>query len=127
LLKPGLKKSGEELDAALEESQEPQAKQEKKIYCGACGQVLTFRSFETVYEGNHTHVFQNPAGYTFEIALFKEVPGAVESGTPQKEHTWFAAMLWSYANCGGCGVHLGWRFRGEDSFWGLILTHLRYD
>ena len=127
MLRPGLKKMADQVDLDVEDCSGIAEKFEKQIYCGACGHALTLQAFEMTHAGAHTHVFQNPAGFTFEIGLFKEVPGAGERGTPQAEHSWFAGLLWCYAHCLGCGVHLGWKFIGEEAFWGLIETHLRYD
>ena len=50
-----------------------------------------------------------------------------DSGVATSEFSWFPGYSWRYALCGGCGVQLGWTYRGEaspDVFWGLLSREL---
>ncbi len=96
------------------------------IYCAQCSHLLT-RMRWAVDIGGHERVFINPAGRVFRISCFKEAPGAHDEGTPTEEFTWFPGYAWNLALCRGCGVHLGWRFEGNDLpavFFGLIKSAL---
>jgi hypothetical protein len=92
--------------------------------CAACGLNITDREQSILVAGRHVHRCTNPAGFAFEIGCFRQAPGCVAAGEPTLEWTWFAGYRWQIALCRQCGVHLGWRYTGEDSFFGLILDHL---
>lgn len=71
------------------------------------------------------HTRLNPFGYVWEFGCFAEAKGAVVEGQPTLQATWFAGHTWVFANCGSCGVHLGWRYDGESgTFFGLISERL---
>ena len=76
--------------------------------------------------GSHAHRFTNPVGYVYEIGCFRAAPGCGHVGEFIAEHTWFAGYSWQIAVCGGCGEHLGWRYRGAEAgmFYGLITGRL---
>jgi hypothetical protein len=41
------------------------------------------------------------------------------------DFTWFAGYAWAVAQCGRCGMHLGWRLRsGVHVFHGLVRDRL---
>lgn len=70
------------------------------------------------------HCRLNPSAFAFVFGCFREAPGCLVIGEPTSEATWFPGSLWQYAMCAGCGVHLGWAFVGEASFFGLLLERL---
>ncbi len=102
---------------------------EKAIRCADCGFGITTAKERIEMEGHHSHVFNNPAGYLFEIGCFASAPGCVNRGEPTMEFTWFAGFAWRFALCGNCSAHLGWRYQsgGGRSFYGLILDSVRED
>ncbi len=99
---------------------------EKAIRCANCGFGITTAKERMDMDGRHIHVFNNPAGYIFEIGCFASAPGCVNRGEPTMEFTWFSGFAWQFALCGNCSAHLGWRYqsRGGRSFYGLILAHI---
>jgi hypothetical protein len=100
---------------------------ESAIRCLACSFVVTTGRHRIAVQGSHEHRFMNPAGFLYHIGCFAEAVGCVLVGPASPEYPWFPGFLWRFALCGGCGVHLGWDFRGDGSaaFFGLILDRLR--
>ncbi|MFN8607321.1 MAG: cereblon family protein [Vulcanimicrobiota bacterium] len=94
------------------------------ILCKQCYQVVTHPEAAIQVAGKHEHTFRNPAGYSFHVLCFSQAPGALESGEPTSEACWFAGYAWSFAVCLQCHHHLGWWYRGQGSFAGLIATRL---
>jgi len=98
-----------------------------RLYCRFCRHGITATNAAMSVNGGQVHVRTNPAGLTFEFGCFSRAPGCAATGPPTSEHTWFPGHAWQIAVCGGCGEHLGWRFRGEPGFFGLILNRLVSD
>jgi len=75
--------------------------------------------------GAHVHVFTNPGGFRYEIALFTQAD-CVSHGPASTDFTWFAGYAWRLALCANCHVHLGWRYHrtGSADFYGLIRNRL---
>lgn len=94
---------------------------EKSVRCSACEHELTKPSLAIQ---PHEHTFRNPWGITFHIVLYRDVPGAIDIGTPTMEATWFPKYAWSSAHCAECQNHLGWWFHGADKFAGLITNRI---
>ena len=96
------------------------------LYCAACGVLVTRGRWRLSIDG-FEHTFTNPVGVSFRILCFTKAPGASSTGAETIEHTWFRGYRWNYANCRGCGDHLGWRYSGEAAppvFFGLIKPKL---
>lgn len=95
------------------------------LRCLRCQHEVTARRHAVEIGGAHTHMFRNPAGWSFRIGCFSDAPGAVVAGVATYAHTWFPGYAWRLAHCRGCGTHLGWWFVGaSDAFAGLVLTRL---
>jgi hypothetical protein len=92
--------------------------------CVLCGLTITDREQSILVAGRHIHRCTNPAGLTFVIGCFCQARGCGVVGEPTPEWTWFAGYRWQLALCRQCGLHLGWRYMGADSFYGLILDQL---
>ena len=109
--------------------QETETEKEKEsILCKNCKNEITTAEFTTVVNGQHAHIFKNPAGLTFHIACFSRAWGCVVYGIPTYEFTWFAGFSWCVALCSNCFTHLGWHYQsGGASFFGLILANLVKD
>jgi len=77
------------------------------------------------YGGAHQHVFTNPGGYSYEIALFT-VADCIHQGPATTEYTWFNGFAWRLALCRHCQTHLGWHYAraGQAGFYGLIRSRL---
>ena len=99
----------------------------RAIRCRACGKAITTSAERTSVAGAHEHTRFNPGGFVFRFGCFRSAPGCAVAGEATSEATWFSGYRWSYALCGGCGTHLGWRFDGEAAFFGLVLERLVED
>ncbi|NNJ92476.1 MAG: hypothetical protein HKP55_12445 [Gammaproteobacteria bacterium] len=92
------------------------------ILCKQCQFHLSSSDYAIAVEGHHEHVQCNPQGCTFFFRCFSRVPGAILSGDPTQEYSWFTGYSWQFSHCQGCGEHLGWFFQNQqnDTFFGLI-------
>lgn len=96
----------------------------RAIRCRACGKAITTSADRAEVAGAHEHTRFNAYGLVFRFGCFSAAPGCAVAGQPTAEDTWFSGHRWRYALCGGCGEHLGWRFEGPSSFFGLVLDKL---
>ncbi len=103
---------------------EAAAQLDPAYHCGACGNEVTHRRHAIEVDGAHAHTFRNPEGWSFRVGCFAEASGAVPTGAATTEASWFTGCRWRFANCGACGVQLGWWYEGARSFAGLIMTRL---
>ncbi len=98
----------------------------ERVVCAACGHRLTTRESAIAVDGRHDHRCVNPSGIAYDIKCFGEVPGASAVGEPDTWFSWFRGTAWQIALCGGCHVHVGWRFSGRRSpFFALIDERVR--
>ena len=105
-------------------SKQPAAPRGERLLCIGCHQPVTRTSERGEQDGRHLHTFTNPHGFSFEIGCFNAAPGAVAVDQPTAEHSWFVGCRWQIAYCRACNLHLGWRFSGMASFFGLIINRL---
>lgn len=109
------------------ETKQGPAEAEERLFCAACGALVTLGRWRVWVQEDHEHTFFNPAGQVFRIGCFREAPGARPVGPPSSEFSWFRGYRWQVAVCGGCRAHLGWLFTGAGAppaFFGLILERL---
>lgn len=92
--------------------------------CVACSKKITEDKERFPYDGETEFHFSNPDGYVFDIITFRTADGCSIEGNPTLEFTWFKDHSWSYATCSRCGLHLGWKYSGKYSFYGLIKSRL---
>ena len=92
--------------------------------CAACLKKITSEKFRFFYDHLSEFTFTNPGGYSFDIITFYKAEGCFAIGEPTFDHSWFKDHAWSICLCKGCGTHLGWRYSGEFSFFGLIRRKL---
>lgn len=92
--------------------------------CLKCNKKITEDKERFLYENQSEFCCTNPEGYIFDIITFKAADGCREEGMPTMEFTWFKDHSWCFALCSRCGLHLGWKYTGEFSFYGLIKTRL---
>jgi hypothetical protein len=103
-------------------------KEKESILCKHCKNEITTAEFTTAVNGQHAHIFKNPAGFTFHIGCFSRAWGCIVYGIPTYEFTWFTGFRWCVALCSPCFTHMGWYYQaGEASFYGLILANLVKD
>ncbi len=95
--------------------------EEKIVRCKMCEQEITKTSATIV---PHEHTFRNPLGITFDIACYRDAPGAEDVGVPTLWATWFPNYAWSNAHCVKCKYLIGWWFHGPDVFVGLIISNI---
>lgn len=111
-------------DSSTSVKDETEDRQEKAILCAACRIPITKAKERIEKAGKHLHTFFNPAGIVYEISCFRRAPGCLVYGAPSTEFAWFAGYYWQVVYCRSCLTHLGWRFSGEDEFFGLIANKL---
>src|SRR3990172_3188160 len=92
--------------------------------CMLCSKKITSDKDRFIFNNHSEFQFENPTGYFFDIITFCAADGCREEGEPTMEFTWFPGYSWSFAFCSRCGSHLGWKYRGEFSFYGLIKSRL---
>ena len=92
--------------------------------CVACSKKITEDKERLPYDGETEFHFTNPDGYEFDIITFRNADGCCVEGSPTLEFTWFKDHSWMYATCSRCGLHLGWKYSGKFSFYGLIKSRL---
>lgn len=99
-----------------------------RIVCADCRYVLAERAAPVVVSGRHVHERENPHGFSFRFGCFAGAPGTRLVGAPELAHSWFPGLPWQIALCGGCGVHVGWRWAGgAQRFFGLVLDRVEIE
>lgn len=120
-----LKKLSDNTDSELE----PEVKSKTELkpddwLCIVCSKKITSDKERFEYNSATEFQFVNPEGYNFDIITFLNADGCLEMGEPTMEFTWFPGHTWSFAVCSRCSNHLGWKYRGKYSFYGLIKSRL---
>ncbi len=92
--------------------------------CKLCYNRIASDKERFYYSGSSEFNFTNPQGYQFDIITFTKADGCNSSGETILEHTWFPGHSWNYGICSQCGIHLGWKYFGQNNFYGLIKTRL---
>lgn len=92
--------------------------------CLKCSKKITEDKERFLYDGQSEFRFTNPDGFIFDIITFKTADGCLEEGKPTMDFTWFKNHAWRFAICSRCGLHLGWKYSGQFSFYGLIKSRL---
>lgn len=111
------------LESILEEDERPD---EGYIFCVACSHVIGHVNDRFEVNGSFEHRFVNPYGFEHHFGCHREAHGCAIVGGPQAADSWFPGFRWRLADCGGCGVHMGWLFEREDAhFFGLILRRIQ--
>jgi hypothetical protein len=95
------------------------------LCCVQCQHRITEHTARLELAGGHVHVFTNPGGFVYEIALF-DYADCIMHGPATTDFTWFPGHAWQMALCANCHEHLGWRYRkaGSVAFYGLIRDRL---
>lgn len=100
-------------------------REEEWIRCAACGHALAPARARIEVERKHVHTFVNPAGFEYTIRCFADAPGCRGVREESTFWSWFRGFAWRMGACGGCGAHVGWSFRKEESvFWGLVVDRI---
>ena len=94
------------------------------ILCKTCKSHITDSNQAIAVSTTHTHTFPNPFGLVFTIRCFASAPGCVTHGEASPDFSWFSGYDWQIVLCRGCSEHLGWKFCGNDVFFGLIAAKL---
>ena len=92
--------------------------------CIACNKKITTDKDRFKFNNQSEFQFINPGGYYFDIITFGSAEGCRDVGEPTMEFTWFDGHSWSFAVCSRCSNHLGWKYEGKFSFYGLIKSRL---
>lgn len=121
------KKENQKIDITTQ--LEPKVKDKAELQpddwlCLLCSKKITTDKDRFSYDNKSEFQFTNPDGYIFDIITFSIADGCREEGKPTMEFTWFPKHSWSFALCIRCGLHLGWKYSGKFSFYGLIKSRL---
>lgn len=108
---------------------EPEVKTKSELQpddwlCIICNKKITTDKDRFEFNDQSEFQFINPGGYFFDIITFCAADGCQERGEPTMEFTWFPGHSWAFAFCRRCASHLGWKYQGEFSFYGLIKSRL---
>lgn len=80
-------------DAQHKASHENQLETDKeKLFCAACGHLITFADQHIVMKGDHEHTVFNPAGIIFTIGCFQDAPGCLTTGQKVPNSAGFPAI-----------------------------------
>jgi cereblon len=91
----------------------PETADHTRLVCRHCGTTIATAD-AVMPRGDWPLVFANPHGLVFELVLLRAAQQLILVGPATTEHTWFSGYAWRVALCGGCGVHLGWRFEAVE-------------
>jgi hypothetical protein len=94
------------------------------VLCRRCSAQLSEPRLAIAIDGRHAHELVNPAGIAFDVRCFSDAPGARPYGDASTFFSWFREHAWRIVVCGNCGVHVGWRFEGASTFFGLIADRI---
>ena len=86
--RPGFDKSGGGQAQHSKKSQLQEHQEDNGVFCAGCQAQLSGRDQAMEFAGGHRHVFINPGGLAFEIALYREV-ACLGHGPLTLEYTWF--------------------------------------
>lgn len=95
------------------------------LLCKICEEKITHENNRIAINTSHEHDCVNPAGVNYQIGCFDQAPGCTCIGPASIEHTWFPGYYWQISLCSNCHEHIGWCFKNNDSFYGLILNRLK--
>ncbi|MGD8780898.1 MAG: cereblon family protein [Ignavibacteria bacterium] len=92
--------------------------------CKNCYNKIASDKERYYYSGSSEFNFTNPQGFQFDIITFTKADGCNSEGEAILDYTWFSGYSWNYSTCSQCGIHLGWKYFGSNTFYGLIKTRL---
>jgi len=92
--------------------------------CLLCYKKITSDKDRFLFNNQSEFQFTNPQGHVFDIITFGTADGCRVIGEPTMNFSWFPRHSWSFAVCSRCGLHLGWKYLGDYSFYGLIKSRL---
>ena len=116
-----------EIDPSVdaETEQEDSDKYPQHHYCCAiCGALITDNRYAVPINGQQRYIKTNPDNHSFSFGCFSSASGCRTLGDYSDQHSWFSGYQWCFAHCKSCNAQLGWHFRGEQAFFGLILEQL---
>ena len=96
----------------------------KPLRCTVCANPITDERHRVERGGAHEHTFVNPHGFVHHVRCFGLAAGVAEMGEPETAFSWFPGYSWQILDCANCRIHIGWRFRGPDAFYGLVAERL---
>jgi hypothetical protein len=118
----GAKQAQSPMDDLLNTLEQARRACRDPLRCISCGNPVTSTDQRFALNDNSDFHFVNPAGYQFDICVYRDALGCYASGEANHRHSWFASYSWQHAQCEQCDLHLGWYYSNgdDDAFWGLI-------
>jgi hypothetical protein len=92
--------------------------------CRGCGAFLARPRDLLPVHGQTLHDRVNPAGFPCRFITVGRCQNTREVSTPQADFTWFDGHAWVVMACAPCQAHLGWRWQGPTTFWGLLVNQI---
>ena len=94
--------------------------------CRRCGARIASEADAVRVSGRPERAsYTNPYGHTFEILTVAVAENVIGADEATFENTWFEGYAWRPIVCAMCKSHLGWKYEGDDAFYGLLTTELR--
>ena len=92
--------------------------------CRGCGAYLARPRDRLLVDGKTLHERVNPAGFLCRFLTLRRCHNTRDLSLPSDDFTWFERHAWVVIACRGCRAHLGWRWEGEPSFFGLLVHQI---
>ncbi|MFV8750249.1 cereblon family protein [Nannocystaceae bacterium ST9] len=102
------------------------AADDRALRCKLCEREVARLADRVSIGSGELHTFVNPRGEVFELVCFARAEGVVARGEATLEFTWFPGHAWRFGMCRTCGAQLGWHYRGDSNFWGLVRASLHW-
>ncbi|MCP4500321.1 MAG: hypothetical protein GY822_10215 [Deltaproteobacteria bacterium] len=107
------------------EEKEPTFEAKQRFLCAFCNAPIARTDDVFSVAGSIKHTFMNPDGILFHVLCFSRAPGVLCHGEPTSHFSFFPGTFWSFADCGDCRMHLGWRYDDDEhAFFGFIQDRL---
>ena len=102
--------------------------EEEWLRCRACDRnIARVDDIFGALGGPPVQHFANPDGVFWEVLTVRAAQGVVADASAYTAFSWFPGYTWRMVACGGCRMHLGWKYEGSQVppvFFGLVRGNL---